>query len=333
MVVDQFTKWVECIPLPSQTAEVTACALVNEFFSRFGYPFELFSDQGRNFESNLFGKLCELLKIHKARTTPYRPSGNGQVERFNRTLLDAVRCFVQKSPGNWDIYISQIAGALRSCVNRNTGFTPNRLMLGRETNQVADMILKSTSSVNTSADDYLSKLEKALCSAHQIARDRLKTTQKRMKRDYDLHVCQQSFTVGDTVYVYCSDSNKGKGKKLMPQWKGPGIIIAKFTPYLYRVKLRNSISTCHHDKMKLCNDTDLPTWVKRFHSKQNTVDPSLPSTGDNNRQDLFCSCRRPANGEFMIQCDGCAEWFHGRCVNTTPREALSIAEYMCSSCS
>ena len=32
MMVDQFTKWVECVPLPSQTAEVTARAAVNEFF-------------------------------------------------------------------------------------------------------------------------------------------------------------------------------------------------------------------------------------------------------------------------------------------------------------
>ena len=77
MVVDQFTKWVECFPLPSQSAEVTAGALVNDFFSRFGCPFEIFSDQGRNFESLLFAKLCEILRIHKTRTTPYRPSGNG----------------------------------------------------------------------------------------------------------------------------------------------------------------------------------------------------------------------------------------------------------------
>lgn len=32
VMVDQFTKWVECKPLISQTAEVTARAAVNEFF-------------------------------------------------------------------------------------------------------------------------------------------------------------------------------------------------------------------------------------------------------------------------------------------------------------
>lgn len=63
MIVDQFTKWVECIPLPSQSAEITAQAVVNDFFSRFGYPFQIMSDQGRNFESKLFA-LCEAMHIY-----------------------------------------------------------------------------------------------------------------------------------------------------------------------------------------------------------------------------------------------------------------------------
>ena len=97
MMVDQFTKWVECMPLPSQTAEVTAKAAIDGFFSRFGYPFQIFSDQGRNFESKLFAALCEALEIHKTRTSPYRPSGNGQVERYNRTLMNACRCYINGS--------------------------------------------------------------------------------------------------------------------------------------------------------------------------------------------------------------------------------------------
>ncbi|XP_048757672.2 uncharacterized protein LOC125667991 [Ostrea edulis] len=117
VMVDLFTKWVECVPLPSQTAEVTASAAVNQFFARFGCPFQVFTDQGRNFESKLFAAVCELLKIHKARTTPYRPSANGQVERYNRTLMDAVRCYIDKAQNSWDIHLAQIAGALRSSVN------------------------------------------------------------------------------------------------------------------------------------------------------------------------------------------------------------------------
>ena len=81
IMVDQFTKWIECIPLPSQSAMETARAAMNQFFSRFGCPFQVFTDQGRNFESALFRAMCDLLHIHKSRTTPYRLSANAQVER------------------------------------------------------------------------------------------------------------------------------------------------------------------------------------------------------------------------------------------------------------
>ena len=112
---------------------MTAHAVVYDFFSRFGYPFQILSDQGRNFE--LFSALCDMMQIHKTKTTPYRPSANGQAERNNRTLMDAVRCYVDGNQKSWDVHLAQIAGALRLSMNRSTGFTPNRMMQGREVNQ------------------------------------------------------------------------------------------------------------------------------------------------------------------------------------------------------
>ena len=143
VMVDQFTKWVEIVPLQSQNAEITAKAVIDNFLSKFGYPFQIHSDQGRNFESKLFHSVCELLKIHKSRTTPYRPQANGQVERYNRTLMEAIRCFTDNRPNDWDKYLQQLAGALRSSVNRHTGFTPNMLMLGREINQPVDLMFRT----------------------------------------------------------------------------------------------------------------------------------------------------------------------------------------------
>ena len=91
MVVDQFTKWVDCYPLPDQGARSVARAFVDNFISRFGSPCIIHSDQGRQFESDLFTALCTLLEVTKTRTTGYHPSGNGQVERYNRTLMSLIR--------------------------------------------------------------------------------------------------------------------------------------------------------------------------------------------------------------------------------------------------
>ena len=340
VMVDQFTKWVECVPLPSQNAEITAHAAVNEFFSRFGVPFEIFTDQGRNFESILFTSICDLLHIHKARTTPYRPSANGQVERFNRTIMAAVRCFIGKQPNQWDKYLQQISGAIRSSVNRSTGFTPNRLMLGREVNLPSDLMFPGLKKIEkeSSIPEYVSELENNIKMAHETARTTLKANQEKMKRDYDLRVFLRTYNVGDPIYVLDTAVTKGKSRKLCPFWKGPCLVLEKLTPALYRVKFRYAILTVNHDRMKPCGDKSLPIWLKRAkdklqtetHSEQNRQ--SDKDNTDRPKKPLYCICKKHYDGQFMIQCDECLEWYHGKCVNVTPQEATSIDVYTCPLC-
>ena len=178
VIVDDFTKWVEFIPLPSQEAEVTAKAAGNGFFVHFGCPLEIVTDQGRNFESVLFKAMCEILGIHKLRTTAYRPSANGQAERMNRTMLQIVRCFVSKHQTDWDLYAPLCASAIRSSVNKQTGFTPNRLMLGREVITPAELVVPGKMSRASSPSEYLDSLVSSFQEAHEAARNTLKTKVK-----------------------------------------------------------------------------------------------------------------------------------------------------------
>ena len=64
VVADYFTRWVEVYGLPNTEASTVAKVLVNEWICRFGAPYAIHSDQGRNFESQLFAELCTLLGIH-----------------------------------------------------------------------------------------------------------------------------------------------------------------------------------------------------------------------------------------------------------------------------
>jgi hypothetical protein len=43
-------------------------------------------------------------------------------------------------------------------------------------------------------------------------------------------------------------------------------------------------------------------------------------------------CRKPDNGDFMIGCDFCSEWYHGKCVNITRKQAADIKRYSCPKC-
>jgi len=84
LIGDYFTRWIEAYPLPNQQADRVAHKLVHEFISRNGIPLETHTDQGRNFEIDLFKEIYDLLEIKKTRNTPHHPSSNGLIERFNQ---------------------------------------------------------------------------------------------------------------------------------------------------------------------------------------------------------------------------------------------------------
>ena len=93
LMVDQFSKWVEIHGVPDQTADRTAIVAVDKFFTQFGSPVQIHTDQGKNFDGNVMNALCDLYCITKTRTTPHRPCSNGQVERYNCLLLQLIHCY------------------------------------------------------------------------------------------------------------------------------------------------------------------------------------------------------------------------------------------------
>ena len=104
---------------------------------------------------------------------------------------------------------------------------------------------------NPEGEQYVGELQTAIESAHRVARENLKLAQKRMKRDYDVKIRVRELNPGDVVYQLDTATIRGKSRKLSPSWKGPGVVIEKLTPYLYRIKLKRAILTANHDRLKL----------------------------------------------------------------------------------
>ena len=119
-IQSHFTKWVEAYPLPFQEAVVVAEALVNNFVCRFEVPLIIHSDQGRNFESQVFAEMCRLLGVNKTRTTLLHPQSDGMVERFNRAIEDQLPKFVDSNQWDWDTHIPLLLMAYRTAVHETT---------------------------------------------------------------------------------------------------------------------------------------------------------------------------------------------------------------------
>jgi hypothetical protein len=54
VISDYYTKWTECFAMPNMEAKTVVKLLVEEVIVRFGTPYVIHTDQGVQFESNLF---------------------------------------------------------------------------------------------------------------------------------------------------------------------------------------------------------------------------------------------------------------------------------------
>jgi cleavage and polyadenylation specificity factor subunit 1 len=89
--VDCFTRWPEVIPIPDITADTVARALPTGWISCFGCPQTITTDQGQQFESQLFQSLAKMCGIQLSQTAQ-QPAANRLVEWFHQTLKAATMC-------------------------------------------------------------------------------------------------------------------------------------------------------------------------------------------------------------------------------------------------
>lgn len=106
VIVDAFTKFVSVKLVRSLRSTETVAAL-RELFAVLGYPERIISDRGTSFTSRYFKDFCISHKIHHTLNAIAAPRANGQVERVNRTLLDAIRTSAQE-PNSWDKSVPEI---------------------------------------------------------------------------------------------------------------------------------------------------------------------------------------------------------------------------------
>ena len=131
IVTDHYTRYAQAYACKNQTALTTARCLWEQFIRHYGFPHRILTDQGTNFEAELFKDLCDIAATEKVRTTSYHPQGNGLYERFNSTLLNMLGTLTPEQKVDWKAHLLTMCNAYNSTVHSTTGFSPYFLMFGR----------------------------------------------------------------------------------------------------------------------------------------------------------------------------------------------------------
>ncbi|UYV73203.1 K02A2.6-like [Cordylochernes scorpioides] len=236
VIMDYFTKWPVAVPIPDQEASTVSEALLQDWVCIFGVPRILHSDQGRNFESNIFQELCRRLGIEKTRTTPLHPQSDGMVERFNRTLTQHLTMFVDQNQRDWDQHLPMLLMAYRSAEHESTGYSPARMLFGHELRMPCDVLLGRPEETFENTNEYISHLEERMLSIHQWAREKLHFSSEKMKDRYNVKTSHKTFKEGEMVWLHNPQRKKGLSPKLQYQWEGPYKIIKCLNDVIYRIQ-------------------------------------------------------------------------------------------------
>ena len=266
VVTDYFSKWVEIFPVPDQTAVTCAEKILDEVISRFGCPYDLHSDQGANYMSKIFKELCDMLEIRKTRSSPFNPHCNGQVERFNKTLIRMIKAYLVDEGKDWDRHLGCLAGAYRATIHESTCYTPNMLMMGREVRMPAHLIFScpATDDTISSYGEYVENLKDKMRKAHELARAHLGKAARRQKDSYDGKCVLNLYKVGDLVWYANPTAHTNIAPKLRKTFVGPVIVAERKNDlnYVIQTNSRKEFRLVHHNKLMPYRGIACPSWVK-----------------------------------------------------------------------
>ena len=215
VIVDQFTRYVQAFVMNNHTAYTTARVLYNNFFSVFGFPQKLMSDQGTEFTGDVIAAMCKLLGIEKNRTMPYHPQTNGSAERVHQTLQRMIGKLDPEKCRKWPEHIGSVLIAYNATRSQVTGYSPYFLMFGRRPRLPVDLLFPT---VNTrewtrTINEYVKALYEWLTECLQLAQESTSKEAKRQKWLYDRRVGAVELRPGDRVLVRL-DAFQGQCRKL-----------------------------------------------------------------------------------------------------------------------
>ncbi|KAI2643769.1 Gag-Pol polyprotein [Labeo rohita] len=195
---DVFSKFVVAVPTRDQKAVTVTKCLVREWIHKYGIPQRIHSDQGRCFEAEVVRNLCRMYGIKQSRTTPYHPQGNGQCERFSRTLHNLLRTLSPAKKRRWVDYLPEVVFAYNTTEHASTGYSPYFLVFGQSPKLPVDILFGvNQTDLTETVDEWVVGRFK---EAYQKAREQMEHAAEVRKRQIGPPSLQSSLQVDQLVY-------------------------------------------------------------------------------------------------------------------------------------
>lgn len=146
--------------------------------------------------------------------------------------------FVDDNQSNWDNLLPYVMLAYRSSIHASTGFTPYKVLFGREVVLPVDVMLDLDSGEKfASVNEYVSRMADTLSTVVPAVQRHQARASQQQKTNFDFRANFQYYSVGERVWVSNKAKKRGICPKLQRRYKGPFVVLERVSEVLYRVAL------------------------------------------------------------------------------------------------
>lgn len=235
VATDFMTRWPEARAVEKANAQTVVEFLYEDILCRHGCPDRILSDRGTHFRNEIVKLLLEKLKIRQNFSTPYHPRTNGLVERFNRTLCEALGKLVTNVV-DWDLLIPSILFAYRTARNSTTRMSPFFLVYGREARQPIHPNRSEELLEGTILQRTFELINEVPTIRSQVV-ERIHQKQENMKVYHDKkHRISPGFDIGDKVLLEDAKKRYSRSDKFAPKCTGPYYVHDKLPNDAYKLR-------------------------------------------------------------------------------------------------
>lgn len=233
-IIDRFSRWPEAIPLKDMTADTVATAFFNTWVSRYGAPKTITTDQGSQFESELFKALTNMLGSKRIRTSPYHPAANGLIERWHRSLKAALMC---QQTAAWTEILPTVLLGLRTSFKEDLNASAAELLFGTSLRIPGEFLTDLTNESPVNPQIFIEKFREHIRAIRP--QQTAIHAKHRIFRLKDLYTCTHVFLRNDTVK-----------RPLEPPYSGPHQVIKRLDDQIFVIKVGEKETTISTERLK-----------------------------------------------------------------------------------
>ncbi|XP_069973541.1 uncharacterized protein [Penaeus vannamei] len=224
------TRYPEAIPLKRATSRTIVPVLI-KFFTQYGMPRVLQSDQGSNFWSVMFQEVMKLLHVKQYSATAYRPQTQVALERYHQTLKSMLTKYCHETGSEWDLGVPLLLYAIRCTKQESLGFSPYELLFGRDIRGPMKLLYESWIGIENSGSlsDYVVKMKTRLQHLQEFAHKNLERAQCSMKGTYDRNAIERESGIGEKVLLFLPV----RKQPLTAKYQGPFKVLEKINDINY----------------------------------------------------------------------------------------------------